>query len=224
MKKSFGILFSSVLLFSMMPFSALASTESFEGKTISSDEMISVSGKEVENTKVLVKAINELDAKLDMEDLPANSQKEINQLTPEAKKLYDSIASYKNQASASLTSDDALVIFSEYVGELNKNKLSNPKKQTFTTMGLGINYKEYKISNSKIKQLSNAVGVNSGFWATATAIARYFSYSPTALTLMLAAVPMLGMSTINACNSKGKGIIITQMGSGATNTYSCRSQ
>ncbi|UOY89184.1 hypothetical protein [Bacillus glycinifermentans] len=218
MKKSFGILFSSVLLFSMMSFSALASTESSEGKTISSDEMISVSGKEVENTKVLVRAINELDTKLDMENLSANSQKEVSQLSPEAKKLYDSIVSYKNQKSAFLTSDDAVVIFSEYVSNLNKSK-----EQTFTTKGV-LNYKEFKISNSKIKQLSAAVGINGGFWTTATAIVKYFSYSPTALTLMLVAVPTLGMGVINACNSKGKGIIITQVGSGATNTYSCRSQ
>ncbi|MEC2309003.1 hypothetical protein [Bacillus atrophaeus] len=91
-----------------------------------------------------------------------------------------------------------------------------------TTMGLGINYKTYKISNSKIKKLSNAVGINSGFWATSAAIAKIFAKSPTALTLMLGAVPLLGMGAINACNSKGKGIIITKMGS--ANTYSCRAQ
>lgn len=111
---------------------------------------------------------------------------------------------------------NALVIFSEYVSNLNKSK-----EQTFTTKGV-LNYKEFKISNSKIKQLSAAVGINGGFWTTA--IVKYFSYSPTALTLMLVAVPTLGMGVINACNSKGKGIIITQVGSGATNTYSCRSQ
>lgn len=66
--------------------------------------------------------------------------------------------------------------------------------------------------------------MNTGFLGTATAIAKIFAKCPTALTLMLGKVPLLGMSTINACNSKGIGIIITKMGSGATNSYSCRSQ
>ncbi|MGK9430844.1 hypothetical protein ACSSTO_13335 [Bacillus atrophaeus] len=215
MKKTCVFLLSLVLLVSMLPFSALASTESSEY------DMITVSGKDVKNTEVLVEAINELDEKLDMENLSSNSQKEISQLSLEAKKLYDSIVSYANQKSTSLTGDDALIIFSEYVEELTNNK---PVEQMITTMGLGINYKTYKISNSKIKKLSNAVGINSGFWATSSAIAKIFAKSPTALTLMLGAVPLLGMGAINACNSKGKGIIITKMGSGATNTYSCRSQ
>ncbi|MGW8459305.1 hypothetical protein ACWBUX_10240 [Bacillus atrophaeus] len=218
MKKTCVFLLSLVLLVSMLPFSALASTESSEY------DMITVSGKDVKNNEVLVEAINELDEKLDMENLSYNSQKEISQLSLEAKKLYDSIVSYANQKSTSLTGDDALIIFSEYVEELTKSEVNKPVEQMITTMGLGINYKTYKISNSKIKKLSNAVGINSGFWATSAAIAKIFAKSPTALTLMLGAVPLLGMGAINACNSKGKGIIITKMGSGATNTYSCRSQ
>ncbi|HAJ4038265.1 TPA: hypothetical protein HLT91_23460 [Escherichia coli] len=102
-------------------------------------------------------------------------------------------------------------------------KINNSKESTIQPMAV-INYKEYKISNAKIKQLNKAVGLNSGFWATASAIAKIFAKSPTALTLMLAAVPMLGMAGINACNSKDKGIIITKIGSGATNSYSCKSQ
>ncbi|MFJ1450556.1 hypothetical protein [Bacillus halotolerans] len=218
MKKTCVFVLSLVLLVSMLPFSALASTESSEY------DMITVSGKDLKNTEVLVDAINELDEKLDMENLSSNSQEEISRLSLEAKKLYDFIVSYKNQKSGSLTGNDALIIFSEYVDELTKSEVNKPVEQMITTMGLGINYKTYKISNSKVKQLSNAVGINSGFWATSAAIAKIFAKSPTVLTLMLGAVPMLGMGVINACNSKGKGIIITKMGSGATNTYSCRSQ
>ncbi|WP_269774285.1 hypothetical protein [Bacillus siamensis] len=217
MKKSFVFLLSIVLLFSIFPISTLAIKKTSENDTIT------VSGKDVQNTAVLVDAINELDEKLDMKNLSSNSPEEISQLSLAAKTLYDTIVNYENQTSASLTGNDALIIFKEYVDELNRSEVIKPVEHIVTTMGV-INYKEYKISNSQIKQLSAAVGINSGFWGTATAIAKIFAKSPTALTLMLGAVPLLGMGTINACNSKGKGIIITKMGSGATNTYSCRSQ
>ncbi|MCY8519326.1 hypothetical protein [Bacillus atrophaeus] len=59
MKKTCVMLLSLVLLVSMLPFSALASTESSEY------DMITVSGKDVKNTEVLVEAINELDDKLE---------------------------------------------------------------------------------------------------------------------------------------------------------------
>lgn len=214
MKKTCVFLLSLALLVSMLPFSASAST--------GSPNLITVSGKDLKNTEVLVDAINELDEKLDMENLSSNSQEEISQLSLEAKKLYDSIVNYKNQKSAPLTRNDALVIFSDYVDELGKSEVNKPMDQMITTMA--INYKNYKISNTQIKKLNVAVGLNTGFWGTAAAIAKIFAKSPTALTLMLGAVPFLGMSAINACNSKGKGIIITKMGSGATNSYSCRSQ
>lgn len=217
MKKSFVFLLSLVLLFSIFPISTLAITKTSENDTIT------VSGKDVKNTAVLVDAINELDEKLDMKNLSSNSPEEISQLSLAAKTLYDTIVNYENQTSASLTGNDALIIFKEYVDELNRSEVIKPVEHMVTTMGV-INYKEYKISNSQIRQLSAAIGINSGFWGTATAIAKIFAKSPTALTLMLGAVPLLGMGTINACNSKGKGIIITKMGSGATNTYSCRSQ
>ncbi|AWK47573.1 hypothetical protein V9W62_16290 [Bacillus velezensis] len=217
MKKSFVFLLSLVLLFSIFPISTLAITKTSENDTIT------VSGKDEKNTAVLVDAINELDEKLDMKNLSSNSPEEISQLSLAAKTLYDTIVNYENQTSASLTGNDALIIFKEYVDELNRSEVIKPVEHMVTTMGV-INYKEYKISNSQIRQLSAAIGINSGFWGTATAIAKIFAKSPTALTLMLGAVPLLGMGTINACNSKGKGIIITKMGSGATNTYSCRSQ
>ncbi|MDU0811956.1 hypothetical protein [Bacillus siamensis] len=217
MKKSFVFLLSLVLLFSIFPISTLAIKKTSENDTITAP------GKDVQNTAVLVDAINELDEKLDMKNLSSNSPEEISQLSLAAKTLYDTIVNYENQTSASLTGNDALIIFKEYVDELNRSEVIKPVEHIVTTMGV-INYKEYKISNSQIKQLSAAVGINSGFWGTATAIAKIFAKSPTALTLMLGAVPLLGMGTINACNSKGKGIIITKMGSGATNTYSCRSQ
>ncbi|MEC3655237.1 hypothetical protein P9148_08980 [Bacillus siamensis] len=217
MKKSFVFLLSLVLLFSIFPISTLAIKKTSENDTIT------VPRKDVQNTAVLVDAINELDEKLDMKNLSSNSPEEISQLSLAAKTLYDTIVNYENQTSASLTGNDALIIFKEYVDELNRSEVIKPVEHIVTTMGV-INYKEYKISNSQIKQLSAAVGINSGFWGTATAIAKIFAKSPTALTLMLGAVPLLGMGTINACNSKGKGIIITKMGSGATNTYSCRSQ
>ncbi|AIW31279.1 MULTISPECIES: hypothetical protein [Bacillus] len=217
MKKSFVFLLSLVLLFSIFPISTLAITKTSENDTIT------VSGKDEKNTAVLVDAINELDEKLDMKNLSSNSPEEISQLSLAAKTLYDTIVNYENQTSASLTGNDALIIFKEYVDELNRSEVIKPVEHMVTTMGV-INYKEYKISNSQIRQLSAAIGINSGFWGTATAIAKIFAKSPTALTLMLGAVPLLGMGAINACNSKGKGIIITKMGSGATNTYSCRSQ
>lgn len=217
MKKSFVFLLSLVLLFSIFPISTLATVKTSE------DDTITVPGKDVKNTAVLVDAINELDKKLDMKNLSSNSPEDISQLSLAAKTLYDTIVNYENQTSASLTGTDALIIFKEYIDELNRSEVIKPVEHIVTTMGV-INYKEYKISNSQIKQLSAAVGINSGFWGTATAIAKIFAKSPTALTLMLGAVPLLGMGTINACNSKGKGIIITKMGSGATNTYSCRSQ
>ncbi|AGF26238.1 hypothetical protein BAMY_15860 [Bacillus amyloliquefaciens] len=217
MKKSFVFLLSLVLLFSIFPISTLAIVKTSE------DDTITVPGKDVKNTAVLVDAINELDEKLDMKNLSSNSPEDISQLSLAAKTLYDTIVNYENQTSASLTGTDALIIFKEYIDELNSSEVIKPVEHIVTTMGV-INYKEYKISNSQIKQLSAAVGINSGFWGTATAIAKIFAKSPTALTLMLGAVPLLGMGTINACNSKGKGIIITKMGSGATNTYSCRSQ
>ena len=69
----------------------------------------------------MIKAINELDANLNMKNLKEISQKELNKMTPETKKLYASIMSYKNKASSSLTGKDALVIFSQYVNELSSS-------------------------------------------------------------------------------------------------------
>lgn len=189
----------------------------------SSNDKVNVTAKELENTEVVIDAINELDKKLDMENLSSNSQEEINKLSKEAKELYNSIVSYEDQKSTPLTGDDAITVLSEHVNKLNNNEVNKSKEPTIQPMAV-INYKEYKISNSKLRQLNSAIGLNGGFWATATAIASTFSKSPTTLTLMLAAVPMLGMGMLNTCNSKGKGIIITKIGSGATNSYSCKSQ
>lgn len=182
-----------------------------------------VSPTEIENANIIIDAINELDQKLDMENISSNSQDEINKLSDEAKDLYNSIVNYKEQKVTPLTKDDSLAILSAHMNTLSNN-IAESNIPTISPMGIGINYKEYKISNSKIKQLNKAVGVNSGFWATTTAIAKVFGKSPTALTLMLAAVPILGMAAINACNHKDKGIIILKIGSGATNSYSCWSQ
>jgi len=189
----------------------------------SSSDKTNVTAKELENTEIVIDAINELDQKLDMENLSSNSSEEINKLSKEAKELYNSIVNYENQKSTPLTGNDAITVLSTHFNKLNNNEINNSKESTIQPMAV-INYKEYKISNAKIKQLNKAVGLNSGFWATASAIAKIFAKSPTALTLMLAAVPMLGMAGINACNSKDKGIIITKIGSGATNSYSCKSQ
>ncbi|MCM3671234.1 hypothetical protein M3181_19940 [Mesobacillus maritimus] len=167
-----------------------------------------------------IKAINELDQKLDMENLTSNSQDDINQLSTEAKRLYESILIYANQKNGPLKSEDMLVVLNNYVHSSNTTNATN----TIQPMLGGINYKEYKISNSDIQKLNDLVGLNGGFWATATAIAKIWGKNPTVLTLMLGALPMLGVGGLNLCNSKKKGVIITKIGSGATNSYSCRSQ
>ncbi|MED5047808.1 hypothetical protein P9738_06400 [Bacillus siamensis] len=118
MKKSFVFLLSLVLLFSIFPISTLAIKKTSENDTITAP------GKDVQNTAVLVDAINELDEKLDMKNLSSNSPEEISQLSLAAKTLYDTIVNYENQTSASLTGNDALIIFKEYVDELNRSEVS----------------------------------------------------------------------------------------------------
>jgi hypothetical protein len=208
---------SLVLLISIVPISSLASTNAPD------DETMNVSLEELENTAILVDSINELDQKLDMENLSSNSQEEINQLSVEAKELYNLIVSYEKQKSTSLTGEDVLPLFNEYVEKLNKNEISRSNEYSIAPAAV-INYKEYKISNADIQKLVKLAGLNGGFWATATAIAKIWAKSPTVLTLMIAAVPALGVAGLNLCNSKNKGVIITKIGSGATNSYSCRSQ
>ncbi|EQB34797.1 hypothetical protein M948_20670 [Virgibacillus sp. CM-4] len=213
-KKVASVILSLVMVISFV-------TPSLHASANESQEL-GVTKKEVENTGILVDSINELDQKLDMENLSSNSQGEINKLSKEARELYNAIVSYEDQKSTPLTGDDTLTVLSSHINKLNSgiNKIEEP---TVKPMGV-INYKEYKISNSKIQKLVKAAGLNGGFWATATAIAKVFGKSPTALTLMLGAVPVLGVSGLNMCNSKNKGVIITKIGSGATNSYSCRSQ
>ncbi|CDO05224.1 hypothetical protein BN988_03814 [Oceanobacillus picturae] len=213
MLKKIGLVVMSLVLLMSLGVPGVAQASSIYSK---------VTKEQVENTEVLIDVINELDQKLDMENLSSNSQEEVNKLSKEAKELYNSILNYSDQKTTSLTENDALVILSMYVnkdtGEITKNKES-----TIQPMGV-INYKEYKISNAKINKLVKLAGLHGGFWATATAIAKVFGKSPTALTLMIAAVPVLGVAGLNNCNSKGKGVIITKIGSGATNSYFCSSQ
>lgn len=219
MLKRFGLAIMSMIMVIAIATPGLAQASSNEVST----------GKEVENTKRLIDSINELDQKLDMENLSSNSHHEINQLSADAKKLYNTIVNYENEKPTDLTSDDAIIILSNYLAELNNNQenksqINKSKVNDVTVQALGINYKEYKISNSKIKELNKLVGLNSGFWATVAAVGKVFAKSPTALTLMLGAVPFLGIGAINVCNSKDRGIIITKFGSGTTNSYSCKSQ
>ncbi|MCK6207690.1 hypothetical protein KZX50_19805 [Bacillus infantis] len=189
---------------------------------------VTVTQEDEKNTEVLVTAINELDEKLDMENLHSNSQEEINQLSEEGKKLYTDIIDYQNQLSSPLTGEDMVTILNSYFIELSEKETSATKEidlePKVSALVGGINYKEYKISNSKIQQLNNLVDYNTGFWGVATAIAKIWAKNPTVLTLMLAALPVLGIAGLNTCNSKGKGVIITKFGTGATNSYSCKSQ
>lgn len=212
MFKKIGIIIMSLVLFVTFSTSGLAQASGNDNQP---------TAKEVMNSEILIDAINELDQKLDMENLSNNSKNEINELSKDAKELYNYILNYDNQKSTSLTGEDALSIFNNYIMEndgIDKNANSG-----IQPTGV-INYKKYKISNAKINELVKLAGLNGGFWATATAIAKVFGKNPTALTLMIAAVPMLGIAGLNLCNSKGKGIVITKAGSGAVNTYSCTSQ
>lgn len=165
MKESFISFLSLILMFSFMPISSLAKTD------LSEDEIVNVTFKELGNTKTLVEAINELDQNLNMENLSLNSQEEINHLSAQAIELYDLIVNFENQKSDSLKGNDALLIFSKYLYELDKSQEGNV---TMQLVG-GINYEEYKISNAKIQELNGLIDLNTGFWGVAIALAKVFS-------------------------------------------------
>jgi hypothetical protein len=206
--KKFGFVLMSLTLLVAFVTPSFAHAEESE---------IPVSKTDLENTETLVNVIEELDQNLDMENLSANSPEDINRLSVTAKDLYNSILEYANTTSEPLTGEDMALILSTQFHKLSDNQST---ETSFSTMGV-VNNKKWKLSNSKIKQLNRMAGWNAGFWATATAVARIWAKSPTALTGFLIAIPLVGMAAINSCNKREKGVYIRQVGSGATNNYFC---
>ncbi|WP_053348390.1 hypothetical protein [Peribacillus butanolivorans] len=211
----------SIMLIGTLVFSIVPSTFASE-ITTENEEVTTVTEQEVQNTGIIVGAIEELDEKLDMENLPSNTQEEIDLLSSDARELYNFILDYSNNSSKPLTSDDTLVVLGAYLNKLNNSSVQNNSEQ-ITPFALG-SVKEYKISNAKVKDLNAAVGANTGFWTLSAAIAKIWAKNPTVLTAMLVAIPIVGMSALNVCNRKGKGVIIKKISIGTAHQYSCTSQ
>lgn len=211
MKKTISFLVAIVLIF------AAISPVYASGNESTVKENTNITEQDIVNAGILVDAIKELDEKLDMNNLSSISENEVSLLSENARNFYDYIKEYENSQDFI---ENPQMVLANYMNEIEKE---NPRSKKEGRIG-GITYKEYKISNSKLKEFKKNVAYNAGFWGIAAAVAKVWSKSPTVLTAFLVAIPALGIAILDKCNKKSKGIIIIKAGTGATNTYSCKSQ
>ena len=226
MKKKWLVLsLVATLLFASIPVTAFAKENAKD------DGVVAITETELKSTGTIVAALEELEKKLDMSKVTGHTERELNRLSPRARDLYDYIQEYARNSESPLTEDDTLVVLGSYLNLLNSES-SSPKPRTtvphlqkaeFSTLALG-SVKEYKVSNQQISDLNKAVGVNTGFWGMAAAIAKIWAKSPTVLTAMLVAIPALGIAGLNACNRYNKGVIIKRVTIGTFSNWTCRSQ
>jgi hypothetical protein len=195
-----------------------ASNEETVDSTVSSEELAKV--------ETMVKAIEELDKKIGLENLDNLEkladikQNDFNSLSKETQDFFNFVKETEKENSSLITAENGLTVLSTYVHNLDSKTM---KPTAFSAYSVG-SVKEFKISNSKMKSLNLAVDGNTGFWGLSAAVAQIWKLNPTALTLLIAAIPMIGIYALNVCNKKEKGIIIKDIRIGASHSYSCRSQ
>lgn len=221
MKKILSVFIAvSMLTFSLSVNNA-AHAQSNEESTDST-----VSSEELAKVETMVKAIEELDKKIGLENLDNLEklsdieQNDFDSLSKETQDFYNFVKEIEEENSSLITGENGLAVLSTYINNLDS---LDSKTMKATTYSVG-SVKERKISNSQMKSLNLAVGGNTGFWSVSAAVAKTFAKSPTALTMFIVAIPAIGIYALNVCNKKEKGVIIKDIRIGASHSYSCRSQ
>lgn len=189
----------------------------------------SVSIEETARVERMVNSINELDKKIGLENLENLEklsdidQNLVDSLSKETQDFFNFVKKIEQDNNNAITSENGLAILSTYVQSLDsKNDMTiTPYSSIASTIG---SIKDYKISNAQMKELNLLVNGNTGFWTLSAAIASIWKKSPTTLTKFIVAIPIIGLYTLNVCNKKGKGIIITDVRVGASHSFSCKSQ
>jgi hypothetical protein len=171
---------------------------------------------EERNANELLSILIELDENVDLKDVTNNSDEDINSLSEEAKEFY---ISYQNaleegQAKSQVQINDFLY---------NQAETSKAKSTYMASSSIGGVYKT-KISNSTVQNILDIAGASGVGWGFAVAIAKKYGKSPTFASLIIAATVALGVYVLKQCNKKKKGIIITRVRVGASNSFYCNSQ
>lgn len=218
MKKILSVFIAVSMLTLSLSINNVAHAQSNEEMTDST-----VSSEELAKVETMVKAIKELDKKIGLENLENLEklsdieQNDFDSLSKETQDFYNFVKETKEENSSLITGENGLAVLSAYVHNLDS------KTMKATTYSVG-SVKEYKISNSKMKTLNTAVDGNTGFWGLTAAVAKIWGKNPTALTLLIGAIPAIGIYALNVCNKKEKGVIVKDIRIGASHSYSCRSQ
>lgn len=189
------------------------------------DDVTEISNEEIEQVAKMVRIIEELDTHLDMENLANNTIFEIENLSEEAQKFYYFVKGLEEDPENLLSGEEALIELTTYMNNMDSLNIDySTEDNQISPMSIIGSSKKYYISDRQIRDLNLAVGGNTGFWTLAAAIAQIWGKSPTVLTAMLIAIPIVGIAGINICNRQQKGIVITHVRIGATHSATCVSQ
>lgn len=201
---------ATMLISATSTFAASAEDNSYTGSK-------QVTQENVSQVKEMIDIINTLDTELNMYDLSKNNQQDIEKLDKESQEFY---YLYKGttESSQPLTQEAMLGVLNSYV---QSSQESNQSNMGVSSIG---SIKKYNFSNSEVNTIIDLVADYGTGWAFVTALAKAFGKNPTALTLLIVAVPALGATAIKRCNSKSKGIVITDTRIGATHSYTCTSR
>ncbi|MGE1166339.1 hypothetical protein ACQJ0Y_24560 [Peribacillus simplex] len=221
MKKILSVFIAVSMLTLSLSINNVAHAQSNEEMTDST-----VSSEELAKVATMVKAIEELDKKIGLENLDNLEklsdikQNDFDSLSKETQDFFNFVKEAEKENSSLITGENGLSVLSTYVHNLDSLD-SKTMKATIASVG---SVTERKISNAQMKNLNLAVTGNSGFWTLSGAIAKTFAKSPTALTMFIVAIPIIGIFALNVCNKKEKGVIVKDVRIGASHSYSCRSQ
>jgi hypothetical protein len=221
MKKILSVFIAVSMLTFSLSINNVAHAQSNEEST---DSTVSI--EELAKVGTIVKAIEELDKKIGLENLDNLEklsdikQNDFDSLSKETQDFFNFVKEAEKENSSLITGENGLSVLSTYVHNLDSLD-SKTMKATIASVG---SVTERKISNAQMKNLNLAVTGNSGFWTLSGAIAKTFAKSPTALTMFIVAIPIIGIFALNVCNKKEKGVIVKDVRIGASHSYSCRSQ
>ncbi|SDZ57523.1 hypothetical protein SAMN05421736_11879 [Evansella caseinilytica] len=130
---------------------------------------LNVTDEEVEKAQKIMSIIIELDEEaLDMDNLPNNSEKEINRLSNEAKDFYYQYKELSDQSYGQLKQEDVLFFISSYFNGHSVDTTFQISESEYTTMS-SIRTKEWKVSNQRVKDILILVDAHGTGWAFAIA-------------------------------------------------------
>ncbi|MEK4951957.1 hypothetical protein NST12_16820 [Bacillus sp. FSL W8-1127] len=216
------------LLGSSVPITSFAQAQDSPPSTIQKVDIKelkkSVTKEQVADVQKMVNVISELDRKVNMDNLSANTQKDINKLSKEAKEFYYLYEQVYKQNDGKFDVELTLATLNYYYNSMNNTSTQSGtevKENTFSIASTIGSVKTYKLSNQQVNDIIKMIGVHGAGWGLMTAIAKYFAKSPTWITAMIIAIPTLGAAVLNACNRYNKGVIIKDVRIGATHNWSC---